>query len=323
MLIEERTYHADKHRRTLNPHSTMLRFNNTVRSPEEADIIVYSAYQVNESIIGIENYYNKTIILDFSTELFAEDRYEELLLHKSLRNLKIYTNGLPPNIQSFKPLELRGAEIVEVPFFLKYMNYYSPMFKGEKVDHKNFLIYVGKLRPERVALIGLLSYYNLLNNNHVSFIRGNRNFGRIPIDDYFKTDSPDEQKEMVRYGLDKITGDLTLDTRILSHEISHDRKYVADYYQNVDFVIVCETEVLRPVKFITEKTVKCIQQNKKFILLGSEGLLSYIRIQAKLHLNKDISPLVDWCDTSYDNIENPWERINKIVDIIRNEVNLR
>jgi hypothetical protein len=115
-----------------------------------------------------------------------------------------------------------------------------------------------------------------------------------------------------------------LDTTNLNYITSHAREYNADYYKAVDFVIVVESHInvgleQDKVFFITEKISKCIQLDIPFILLGTEGLLRHTKEQAKIHLGKDISHLTDWCDTSYDDIENLWERIDKIVDIIIDE----
>ena len=51
--------------------------------------------------------------------------------------------------------------------------------------------------------------------------------------------------------------------------------------------------------------------------LEEVGITSEIKDQVKLHLNKDISHLTDWCDTSYDNVTDTWERLNKVVSIIK------
>jgi len=85
-------------------------------------------------------------------------------------------------------------------------------------------------------------------------------------------------------------------------------------------VIVVESDIREGMIFITEKTMKCVQQNKKFILFASSGSLSFIKNKVKLYLNKDITHLTDWCDTSYDNIKDKWERLDKIVNIVKDNI---
>lgn len=327
MIITGKTFHTSTN--TIIEHFTMLRFPDIVEKIDESDAVAFSTYQFNTTLL-IDKWVklfkkcgDKRIILDFSCELFSKELYDRLLIEENLSNIEIYISGIPDDIESLDPLINKGAQIIHIPFFLKYLNYYLPLKSGKKLDDRIFLLLVGKLKVERIALVGLLSYYELLSDGYVSFIRGKNNFSPEGMLDYFKTDSPEDQKNNVRIGLEKIKSDLVLDSRKLTHKISHTRKYNSDYYDHVDFVIVCESDANRNVNFITEKTGKCIQQNKKFILLGSKGLLSYIRQQAKLHLNKDISPLIDWCDTSYDEIDNTWERVDKIVEIVRNEINIR
>ena len=81
-----------------------------------------------------------------------------------------------------------------------------------------------------------------------------------------------------------------------------------------------ESDVTNDRSFITEKTTKCVQQDKKFILLSSKGMLSKTKNEYQKYHGIDISHLTDWCDTSYDEIDNVWYRIDKIVKIMKNEL---
>ena len=113
---------------------------------------------------------------------------------------------------------------------------------------------------------------------------------------------------------------MVLDVNNHTHGITHTRFYNGDYYKVVDFVIVVESDVSEGLHFITEKTMKCIQQDKKFILLASKGSLANLKHEVKEHLNLDITHLTDWCDISYDEIGNIWERLDKIINITKDKI---
>jgi len=331
MLITKKTYHSLGG--ACHPQSTMLRFNNVVFDINDAENILFMAYQFNsteaidELVTSFKEYENKNIILDFSCELFSGELFHRMLLEKSLFNVVVYTNGKPPDIRDFNPLYDRGCNVRVIPFFLKYIHYYFPIQVSphrDRISKNQFLLMVGKLKPERTALVGLLSFYDLLKQNHVSYLTGESNFGPESTEDYFNSpEFPEKQKDLVEVGLNRLESNLSLDTLFLTYDISHSREYNSDYYYASDFVVVCESDASRDVMFITEKIGKCIQLNKKFILLGSKGLLSYTKEQSKIHLNKDISHLTDWCDTSYDEMGNIWDRVDKISEIIKNEIHIR
>ena len=130
----------------------------------------------------------------------------------------------------------------------------------------------------------------------------------------------ESQKMKIKDGLSKLPKKLVLDVNNLTHGISHTRFYNGDYYKVVDFVIVVESDVSEGLHFITEKTMKCIQQDKKFILLASKGSLANLKHEVKEHLNLDITHLTDWCDISYDEIGNIWERLDKIINITKDKI---
>ena len=145
MLLSKKSYHTCGG--TLHPESTMLRFNNVVIEVEEAEIMVFLSYQFNpkseiDRLVDLfRNYKSKEIVLDFSCELFSPQLYERLILEESLSNLTIYTNGKPPDIESFDPLIERGCNVVVLPFFLKYVHYYTPV---EREDDGSIIVNIFK-----------------------------------------------------------------------------------------------------------------------------------------------------------------------------------
>lgn len=301
---------------------SMLRFHNEFVQLLDADHFLLSCYDLGSSEDDI-NYiakklkkYNLKLVVDATTEILPPT-----VLNWPTDNMVIYYNDTDiDNLEN--ELEERNVELVKLPYFLKYMDYYTPIRTNEITEKRKFLYMVGKNKPERVCLLGLLSYHGLLDNAYYSFFSDSidENFDYNRIEHYYEgSNSPGLQKECVAYGLGKINAPVILDTDVFDHGVSHAREYNADYYDAVDFVVVPETDLRNNFMFITEKVCKCIQLDKKFILLGSKGLLRFTKQQAKIHLDKDISHLTDWCDTSYDNVDNMWDRIDRIVEIIQDE----
>ena len=312
-----------------SPLLSFLEFPNQTHNPQTCKTIVMSPYDLNldlhsSILMGFLSDGYK-IIFDASTEILGGDTVEFIMGVEDPSDIKVYTNTYEPHFESdVESIRMRGGSIIIVPFFIKYMDRYKPIYSNKLIKNKDFLLLSGKSKPTRTSMVGLLSYYNLIKNGHVSFfgngISDNKcNFFYDQISDYFGVMGvPQDQQEKVRVGLSKLPPKLTLDVNNLTPSISHTRTYNGDYYNFADFVVVVESDVREEIIFITEKTMKCIQQNKKFILFSTSGSLSFIKDQVQLHLNKDISHLTDWCDTSYDNITDTWERLDKVVSIIKN-----
>jgi len=328
MLINDLVYfHSYNH----SPSLSFLEFPNKTHNPHTCKTIVISPYSFNldshrSDLVGfLSGGYR--IIIDASTEILGEETVKFIMGAEDPSNIIVYTNTYEPHFESdVELIKMRGGSIIIIPFFIKYMDHYKPIYSNKLIKNKDFLLLSGKSKPTRTSMVGLLSYYDLIKNGHVSFF-GNGitdndgDFFYDQISDYFGvSEAPQNQQEKVRMGLSKLPQKMTLDVNNLTHSISHTRTYNGDYYNFVDFVVVVESDVREEIIFITEKTMKCIQQNKKFILFSTSGSLSFIKDQAQLHLNKDISHLTDWCDTSYDNITDTWERLDKVVSIIKDNI---
>ena len=124
----------------------------------------------------------------------------------------------------------------------------------------------------------------------------------------------------------KIKLPLTVDQPLLTGELSHSKLFNASLYEAVDFVIVPETGgSLGPWQefFVTEKTIKCILTNKKFIPVGNQYFLKNLKDYYLTRHNRDISDLVNWYDDSFDSIPTTEKRIEEIVNIVKNTVESR
>ena len=298
-----------------NIHRSMLRPQNFVDDITEAEYLLLSTYDISEMDFELLSRYNLKLKVDCSTEIAPP---EELLDTIPVKDYTLYCNSVSDNFILNNP----SVSIIEEPFFLKYNHYYTPKRSKKEIKKKKFLYMVGKAKFPRVCLLGLLSYYNLLDDAHYSYFGdGELNMSNEININYFETEASEIQKKRVRVGLNEIKIPTILDVAKFDYNVSHSREFNADFYDAVDFVIVPESHINiyaskdAPL-FITEKIGKCIRLDKKFILLGECGLLKYTKEQAKIHLGKDISHLTDWCDTSYDDIPDLWERIDKIIKIV-------
>ena len=101
-------------------------------------------------------------------------------------------------------------------------------------------------------------------------------------------------------------------------ETAHAKNFNGDYYKAVDFCIISESDHENGF-FITEKTVKCINLNKKFIAFAAPNYIENLKAYYKDKLNTDISHLTDWCNTSYSKEQNTFKRAEKIIQIVKEE----
>jgi hypothetical protein len=307
-------------------HPTRLKLKETNDKLDECTTIYYSGYLCSNinwksqisHIIKISQKLNKKVIVDFSNEASGFPCFEYLSTFLDIGNVYCYINT-PIETTIFDILVDNGCNIIHKPFFLINTNDYIPEYT-KIVPIKKFLYFVGKHRQERLYLLGLLSYYNLLDSGYVSYIQDGMidAFKDYNINQLDTSTLPAEKISLTKSELKKITDDLILDSPSFDYKISHGKEYPGYYYKSVDFVIVVETD-MRAI-FITEKTTKCIQTDTKFILLSAKGQLEYTKNMSIEYLDKDISHLTDWCDVSYDEIEDTWQRVEKIIEIVRNSI---
>ena len=325
MVINDLVYiHGFYHR----PELSFLKFPNRTKLIRECETIVVSPYGFNADLYKSEmlNFIEMgfKMIIDASTEIIGKQTIDFALDLEDTSVITIYTNTFESEFKNdIDKIRNGGGEVIVLPFFIKYMNQYTPKYTNIELKNRDFLFLSGKSKPPRTAMVGLLSYYDLIDKGYVSFfgdgVEDNKsNFFYDKTSHFFdRSHSTEIQKNKVREGLSKIPNKLVLDVEDLTHEVSHTRNYNGDYYKSANFVIVVESDMREGLFFITEKTTKCIQQNKKFILFGPSGCLDNLKRTVKEELGQDISHLTDWCDTSYDDITNVWDRLDEIVRVIK------
>jgi len=225
-------------------------------------------------------------------------------------------------------LKEKGLNCVSKQFFIHNADEYKPDYDYPQVPYKPYACLTGKPKVTRIFLVSLLSKYGLLEKGHVSFF-GLNNVEPSFIDnvDIFTTISSsafdDRNKQIMYYEMSKIAVPLTVDTEIFSRTVSHERNFNARIYDAVDFVVVAETHLLSDDFFVTEKTIKCIVMNKKFIAVAGRFYIKKLKEYYLQNFSKDISHLTDWCDTSYDDIEALEDRITRVVEIVSSVKEIR
>jgi len=170
--------------------------------------------------------------------------------------------------------------------------------------------------------VSYLSYYDLIKDGYISYFgesHVDKNFDIHSINDVFNLSLTPEQQEKIQIGLSKIKLPLILDEQFLTKDVSHSFFYPGYYYNLVDFVLVCETNQYPrdDIFFVTEKTTKAIDLNKRILVQGTKNFINNLKSYYFTHMNKDISHLTDWCDISYDKATGV-ERIEFITNIIKN-----
>ena len=290
-----------------NNHSvgnSYLKFNSFVK--ENIDTTVISGYTyTNRSLLNYCNTTTNKLVFDFSREIVPKVYTDLLFYVKNLYRVFVYGNGVE-DLQAVSKLSKKGCNFTIQPFFVTHNERYSPVFWNKSgIVKKPFLLLVGKHKRERLELLKLLKKDNFLDLGHVSFIPTDPNF-----------DPP-------REGYGDLVPNYFLDSKELTYSLSHETEYMSDYYLKSDFVVVCESDVRNNKGlFITEKSVKAIQLNKKMIILGGKGFLSELESVYLEYMDMDITPLTRWCNTKYDEVEDLQDRIELIVKEIKRQTYL-
>lgn len=302
-----------------------------ITSFEDANIILIDFNTFDTlSDTDVDQYINsnKIIYIDGTYELIEDSILKKLDRFPKLNSVYYFCNPRNNRYSRDLLLKLRQKGLTCVPnqYFIKYASFYQPSINSTPMPKKSYLCLTGKVNPSRTFLISLLSKYNLLKHGYVSYFGEDytaENFNGEIIDDYRDASflSP-LSKSFIRDELTKIDLPLVADTSYFFDKISHTKEYNVALYNAVDFVIVPETHgcAIAGNFFPTEKTIKCINLNKKFIPVASKGFLKNLKKYYKDNFNKDISNLTDWCDTSFDDMISLEERIKRVVKIAANEI---
>lgn len=313
-----------------NASLSFLRLTN-ITTFEDADAVLIdfnTFVDLSDDVVSKFINCKKTIYIDGTYEVLENLILEKLDKFPKVDGVHYFCN--PKNDAHTRTLLLKlikkGLVCAPIQYFVKYSNIYQPDITAIPMPKKSYLCLTGKINPSRTFLIALLSKYNLLQHGHVSYFGENyidKKFDNQTIDNY-KTASylSSQAKGAIDDEMKKLKLPLVVDTKQFNPKISHTKTFNAELYSAVEFVIVPETTgcTINGNFFPTEKTIKCINLNKKFIPVASKGFVRNLKNYYKNNFNKDISNLTDWCDTSFDELSSLEERIKRVVKVTANEI---
>ena len=161
-------------------------------------------------------------------------------------------------------------------------------------------------RVHRYAFISMLNYYNLIDNNIVS-----HNVYPTHIKDFIMMerwpDHPAWQKENV-HDTAKI---LPLVYDMKDFKVNYAQNFNEQIYKKTWFSLITETFYQEPcpVVFFSEKIFKPMRAHHPFVIVGHHNSIKWLKNTGFMTFDK-------WWDESYDDIENPTERMQKICELL-------
>lgn len=256
-----------------------------------------------------------TLHLDGSTELLSYEVFQYLRTREgTLNNLTLYTNG--PDNPGFRPNSLcrLGAEVIELPFFIKFQEYYQPTPSQKDLEYKKYSLLTGTPKYERSVLIGLLQSYDLIEHGHISYFGVNQ-YGVISehLERLHKdTTCPEDLKKRCKQGLEKLDTDLVIDENIFDYNIGTARVYNNQPFLKSDINIAIESHLHNSIHFFTEKISKPIQNKNKILLAGVPNSISLVIDLYKKYCDVDVHELFNWTNIEYDRELNLYKRFDLI-----------
>jgi len=297
----------------------------------------------------------KIIILHNDTEYFYHDSKVGFAIHNLLTcmreiDIPMHVVVILTNHYGYKKsiIELldNNKDLPSVVFNFVNRQSFRGVFdvintkKQEKnIKHFGIGLWGGTVRSHRTALVKWLLYNNLdkkvqfsynnssvsrkskkllpITNNHdaekkaiaknqniknIDFVNANKNLHRI--------------NETFLSRFFNISKNLNIDSNWKDTPIkSFENKYLTDnslvdVYSECFLDIVSETTFMYPYPFISEKTLRPIFLKTPFLIFGPARMLNCLHDLGFKTFN-------NFWDESYDKIENPWERFDKICKLIR------
>ena len=188
-------------------------------------------------------------------------------------------------------------------------------FKVDKIREKKFTCLNGAYRENRIIIVSELFRNGLDKDGYISLLG---NYGEDPLTEW-EIDNVD--KDLIKYYMDNvyprlpIVVDLEKDVELIEPYIGH--SYIHEMYTNSYFNIVTETSynfdstaIIGNSIFLTEKTYRAIFGMQPFIVVSNPGFLKFLK-------SIGFKTFPEFFDESYDEIENPIERMSTIVNEIK------
>ena len=190
-------------------------------------------------------------------------------------------------------------------------------FKVDRIREKKFTCLNGAFREHRLILVSELFRSGLENDGYISYIVNTGYNNQPPIES--EIDNVD--KDLLKYYMDIIVPKIPLTTELekgmelIEPYIS--TSYVHEMYTNSYFNIVTETSynwnstsIIDNNIYLTEKTYRPIFGMQPFIMVSNPGVLKHLK-------DMGFKTFPEFFDESYDEIENPTERMYTIINEIK------
>ena len=188
-------------------------------------------------------------------------------------------------------------------------------FKVDRIREKKFTCLNGAFKANRIQIVSELFRNGLDKDGYISLLG---NYGEDPLTEW-EIDNVD--KDLIKYYMDNvyprlpIVVDLEKDVELIEPYIGH--SYIHEMYTNSYFNIVTETSynfdstaIIGNSIFLTEKTYRAIFGMQPFIVVSNPGFLKFLK-------SIGFKTFPEFFDESYDEIENPIERMSTIVNEIK------
>ena len=188
-------------------------------------------------------------------------------------------------------------------------------FKVDRIRDKKFTCLNGAYRASRIKIVSELFRSGLDTDGYISLI-GNYGQG-LPIKSNLQ---PELDKDIIKYFIDTIVPrlpivlDLEKDVELIEPYLGD--SYIHEMYTNSYFNILTETSynyentIIGNNIFPTEKIYRIIFGMQPFIVVTNPGFLKFLK-------SIGFETFPEFFDESYDEIENPIERMNTIVNEIK------
>jgi hypothetical protein len=221
----------------------------------------------------------------------------------------------------------------EFPFIDCYYFYHalaaSDWYRGYEYDFKitpikqrrfekkyiSFNRITGNSRVYRSLLIAELIRRNILHDGMISYSKNCPVHGSLKKNLLYAKEYG-VSNEFLKESYNLIEHHLATDLRIdgsINEQITNDSFTVGPISMSISSFlhVVTETCFWDQKKHLTEKIFKPIVLKQPFVLLGSEGNLSYLKEYGFKTFDK-------WWDESYDQCKDPIQRLSKVCDIVEN-----
>jgi hypothetical protein len=191
--------------------------------------------------------------------------------------------------------------------------FYNPNYFINSPKEKRFISLNGVSRSHRMYLIGALKSLNLLDNFYYSWLNHDQSeYSLSYLMTVFKYFASDDKYRNYLKGFLEINQEGPIELDISQYEAKHRENQIVlptQYYRQSYCSLVTETQIDEHVQnmlFISEKTYKSFHNFHPFIIVGSHGILNYLR-------NKGYETFSELFDETYDTYEEPAKRINTVL----------